>query len=100
MKRTLFTIGGFVVGVPLIFALMLLFWPRPRDLTPARVFEGDAHAIDYCDLPVLDGSGLMADEIPQGHTPGCGYEKFPMPILAGCTEWAEFGPKRQHHQGP
>jgi hypothetical protein len=28
----------------------------------------------------------MAADLPQGHTPDCGYEKFPMPILAGCTE--------------
>ena len=86
MKRVLFAIGGFIVGVPLLFAMALLFWPRPENLTPAHVYEGDAHAIDYCDLPVLDGSGLLAGDIPQGHTPGCGYEKFPMPILAGCTE--------------
>ena len=86
MKRILLAIGAFVVGVLLLFVTMLLFWPRPEDLTPAHVFKGDAHAIDYCDLPVLDGSGLMADDIPQGHTPGCGYEKFPMPILAGCSE--------------
>ena len=86
MKRVLFSIAGFIVGVPLLFAMALLFWPRPENLTPAHVYEGDAHAIDYCDLPVLDGSGLLAGDIPQGHTPGCGYEKFPMPILAGCTE--------------
>jgi hypothetical protein len=86
MKRVLLTIGGIVLGVPLILAMVLLFWPRPENLTPASVYDGDAHAIDYCDLPDLDGSGLRADEIPQGHTPGCGYEKFPMPVLAGCTE--------------
>ena len=37
-------------------------------------------------MPVLDGSGLLANDFPQGHTPNCGYEVFPKPILAGCTE--------------
>lgn len=86
MKRILLTIGGLLLGIPLLLAMLLLFTPRPENRTPAHVYEGDAHAIDYCDLPVLDGSGWMADDIPQGHTPGCGWEKFPMPILAGCTE--------------
>jgi len=86
MKRILLTIGGLVLGFPLLFVMTLLFTPRPENLTPAHIYEGDAHSIDYCDLPALDGSGLMADDIPQGHTPGCGYEKFPLPILAGCTE--------------
>jgi hypothetical protein len=86
MKRILFLVFGLALAVPLLLALAVLFYPRPENLTPAHVYQGDAHAIDYCDLPVLDGSGLSADEIPQGHTPGCGYEKFPMPILAGCTE--------------
>lgn len=86
MKRALLTIAGLVLGLPVLAILALLFTPRPENLTPAHVYEGDAHAIDYCDLPALDGSGLSADDIPQGHTPDCGYEKFPMPILAGCTE--------------
>ncbi len=86
MKRILLLALGFVVGVPLLFVMALLFYPRPENLTPAEVYQGDAHAIDYCDLPALDGSGLVADDVPQGHTPGCGYEKFPMPILAGCTQ--------------
>ena len=86
MKRVLLWVGGAILGIPLLLAILLLFTPRPKDLTPAHIFEGDAHAIDYCDLPVLDGKGLMADDIPQGHTPECGYERFPMPILAGCRE--------------
>jgi hypothetical protein len=86
MKRILLSIFGSVLGILLLLALAIVFYPRPENLTPAYVYQGDAHSIDYCDLPVLDGSGLVADDIPQGHTPGCGYEKFPMPILAGCTE--------------
>jgi hypothetical protein len=86
MKRILVIVLGTVLAGPLLLAMAILFYPRPENLTPEHVYQGDAHAIDYCDLPRLDSSGLMADEIPQGHTPGCGYEKFPMPILAGCTE--------------
>ena len=86
MKRIMLFVLGLVLAIPLSLAMAVAFYPRPENLTPAHVYEGDAHAIDYCDLPVLDGTGLVADDIPQGHTPGCGYEKFPMPILAGCTE--------------
>ena len=86
MKRILVPILGVVVAIPILFALVLLLYPRPENLTPTRIFLDGAHSIDYCDLPVLDGSGLLADDFPQGHTPNCGYEKFPMPILAGCTE--------------
>ena len=28
----------------------------------------------------------MAKDIPQAHTPGCGYTQFPQPILKDCTE--------------
>ena len=62
------------------------FFPRPENLTPEHVYEGSAQAINYCQLPVLDGSGLLANDFPQAHTPNCGYEVFPKPILAGCTE--------------
>ena len=43
-------------------------------------------AVDHCDLPVLDGNGLSADDIPRAYTPGCGWERFPMPVLADCRE--------------
>jgi len=29
---------------------------------------------------------VTADDIPVAHTPGCGWEEFPPPILANCTE--------------
>ena len=60
--------------------------PRPVDTTDPAVFEGDGAKLDYCDLQPLDGSNLNADEIPKAYTPGNGYETFPMPILADCTE--------------
>jgi hypothetical protein len=77
---------AFLVSIPVIFLLVILFYPRPMDETPAWVFEGDASGIDYCDLPILDGSGQWAADIPQGHTPGCGWKKFPQPTLKYCRE--------------
>jgi hypothetical protein len=35
---------------------------------------------------VLDGSGVMAAQIPKANTPGCGYSHFPGPILDQCTQ--------------
>lgn len=77
---------GILLLIPCILFLALVFYPRPIDETPAWVFEGDARTIDYCDLPTLDGSGLLAADIPQGHTPECGWKIFPQPILRDCTE--------------
>jgi hypothetical protein len=42
--------------------------------------------MNYCELPLLDGSGAMAAEIPKANTPGCSYTHFPLPVLAQCTE--------------
>ncbi len=86
MKRKLLIFLGPILSLPILFVLTLLFYPRPTNLTPAHLYEGSDQAINYCELPVLDGSGLMAQDFPQGHTPNCGYEVFPKPILAGCTE--------------
>ena len=61
--------------------------PRPPDTTEARLLTGGGGEVDHCDLPVLDGSGLTADEIPIAYTPGCaGYTEWPLPVLAACTE--------------
>ena len=61
--------------------------PRPPDTTEARLLTGGGGEVDHCDLPVLDGSGLTADEIPVSYTPGCaGYTEWPQPVLAACTE--------------
>jgi hypothetical protein len=67
-------------------ASFLFLAPRPADTTDISIFEGDASLIDYCDLPELDGSGLTASQIPKAYTPGCGWESFPKPVLANCTE--------------
>jgi hypothetical protein len=42
--------------------------------------------LDYCELPVLDGLGKRAADIPKGNTPGCAYDHFPLPILGSCAE--------------
>ena len=86
MLRILAAIAGTIIAVPVILFITLLAYPRPVDNTPDWVFEGDAGLIDYCDLPNLDGSGLLAKDFAQGHTPNCGYTRFPQPILRGCTE--------------
>ncbi len=60
--------------------------PRPPDTTEARLLTGGGE-VDHCDLPVLDGSGLAADEVAVAYTPGCaGWTEWPLPVLAECTE--------------
>ncbi|NND66353.1 MAG: hypothetical protein HKN19_02085 [Halioglobus sp.] len=65
---------------------LALFSPRPPLTTDPATLAGDGAAINYCDLPALDGSGKLAADIPKGNTPGCRYSHFPLPILASCTE--------------
>ncbi len=78
-----------VATVALLFLAafwQLFFSARPPLTTDPATLAGDGSTIDYCDLPVLDGSGKEAADIPKGNTPGCGYSHFPLPILAECTE--------------
>ena len=77
---------GFValLLIGLLFYAFLI--PRPADTTDPAVFLQDGRAVNYCDLPELDGSGKAANEIPKSYTPGCSYTTIPMPILADCTE--------------
>lgn len=72
---------------------MLFLYPRPADTTDPSIFAGDSTLVDYCELAQLDGSGLLASEIPKAYTPGCGFEKWPMPVLAECTEPLAAGVK-------
>ena len=65
---------------------LAFFSERPELMTDPAVLAGDGSTINYCELPELDGSGKKASDIPKGNTPGCGYEHFPLPILAECTE--------------
>lgn len=74
-----------------VLLLLAAFWqlflsPRPPLTTDPTTLAGDGGTVDYCDLPVLDGRGKMAADIPKGNTPGCSYTHFPLPILAECTE--------------
>lgn len=55
-------------------------------MTDAATLAGDGATVNYCELPVLNGAGKLAENIPKGNTPGCGYDHFPLPILAECTE--------------
>jgi len=81
-------LGAAAIGAAaiVILVLVLFFAPRPVDTTESRVFQGDSSGIDYCRLPELTGPLVKADDIPKAYTPGKGYESFPQPILANCTE--------------
>lgn len=78
-----------VAVVALLFVcafLFVYFSPRPALSIDPGILAGDGSSINYCDLPVLDGSGKMAADIAKGNTPGCSYSHFPLPVLAECTE--------------
>ena len=85
VKAVLLTATVLVVVLAAAFWLAFLS-PRPPLTTDPAALAGDGSAIDYCDLPVLDGSGKLAADIPKGNTPGCSYAHFPLPILRECTE--------------
>ena len=82
LGRTLIAIAACLV----LAFWMLYFSPRPPLSTDPATLAGDGSLVDYCELPDLDGSGLMAADIAKGNTPGCGYKHFPLPVLAACTE--------------
>ena len=68
-----------------------LFWlaylsPRPPLTIDPETLAGDGSTLNYCELPALDSTGLLAMDIPKGNTPGCAYDHFPLPILRDCTE--------------
>ena len=80
-----------VLSLLTLCLFLFLFWlgyfsSRPPLTIDAATLAGDGSALNYCALPELDGSGLMAADIPKGNTPNCGYTHFPLPILAQCTE--------------
>ena len=76
-----------VAAILFLAAFWQLFFSESPPLTIDPVtLAGDGGALDYCDLPVLDGKGKTASDIPKGNTPGCSYSHFPLPILAECTE--------------
>ena len=83
ITKWLFAFLAFLVIGLLFYAFLV---PRPFDTTDPAVFLEDGRSIDYCDLPLLDGSGKLANDIPKAYTPGCSYTTIPMPILAESTE--------------
>jgi len=83
---------AFIVLLVVVLVLAAgLFWlgwlsPRPPLTADPATLAGGGSTLNYCELPLLDGSGKLAADIPKGNTPGCGYTHFPLPILAQCTE--------------
>ena len=84
------SITKWLFGFLAVLVIVILFYafalPRPADTTDPAIFMKDGRSLNYCDLPVLDGSGKSANDIPKAYTPGCSYTTIPMPILAECTE--------------
>ena len=84
------SITKWLLAIMTVLLIGLLFYaflvPRPVDTTDPTVFLQDGRSLDYCELPQLDGSGKLANDIPKAYTPGCSYTTIPMPILAECTE--------------
>ena len=86
MSRALkYVLGGSFILLAGLFWLAYLSSRPPLTIDPATL-AGDGSQINYCELPVLDGRGLTASDIPKGNTPGCGYSQFPLPVLKDCTE--------------
>ncbi len=84
--RLALSLGGLLLVLIACLLVYAFAAPRPADTTDPSIFLEDGNLVNYCELPVLDGSGKTADEIPKAYTPGCGYSRTPMPILAECTE--------------
>ena len=89
MKR----VSRFFVGAAALLVLLfgvgfwvMFFSERPPLTIDPATLAGDGSTLNYCEMPLLDGSGKLAAEIPKGNTPGCSYDHFPLPVLAECTE--------------
>ena len=86
IMRVVLSILGLLLFIILCLALYAFLTPRPIDTTDLSIFLKDGKSVNYCDLTQLDGSGKSSYDIPKAYTPGCGFSKIPMPILASCTE--------------
>ena len=89
MALFLRVLGKLFIGLGILAVglfVFVYFSPRPELTIEPQTLAGDGSLINYCVLPVLDGSGKTAAEIPKGNTPGCGYDHFPLPVLQDCTE--------------
>jgi len=86
MKKWTLRISGTLLVLFLFLFWLAFFSPRPPLTIDPETLAGDGSTINYCEMPKLDGSGKMAVGIAKGNTPGCAYDHFPLPVLAGCTE--------------
>ena len=89
MKRVVRFFIGAAALLVLLFGVgfwVMFFSERPPLTIDPATLGGDGSTLNYCEMPLLDGSGKLAAEIPKGNTPGCSYEHFPLPVLAECTE--------------
>ncbi len=84
-KYILGTLSVLIVIVTGAFWFIFFSSRPPLTIDPATL-AGDGSALNYCELPALDGTGKMAADIPKGNTPGCSYTHFPLPVLRECTE--------------
>ena len=87
-KLTKYILGTLTVLILVVLGVFwfLFFSPRPPLTIDPATLAGDGSILNYCELPVLDGTGKMAADIPKGNTPGCSYTHFPLPVLRECTE--------------
>jgi len=89
VKRVVRFFVGAAALLVLLFGVgfwVMFFSERPPLTIDPATLGGDGSTLNYCEMPLLDGSGKLAAEIPKGNTPGCSYEHFPLPVLAECTE--------------
>ena len=89
MRRVFRFIGAVSVLILLFVTVavwILFFSERPPLTIDPATLVGHGGEINYCELPLLDGSGKLAADIPKANTPGCSYDHFPLPILADCSE--------------
>jgi len=108
MRPVLWVGGGLVLAAVLAAVWLLGLQPRPPDTTEPSIFEPGAADVDYCRPAALDGAGPAADDIPKAYTPGCGWARWPGPVLASCREplsagardlrglWRSTDPSRPH----
>ncbi len=87
-KLTKYILGTLTVLILVVLGVFwfLFFSPRPPLTIDPATLAGDGSTLNYCELPVLDGTGKIAADIPKGNTPGCSYTHFPLPVLRECTE--------------
>ena len=91
MAREESALGGSWVGIFTSFIAVLT--DRARLDSASRRYHRTAvssmvtaPASTIATVPVLDGNGPTARAIPKAYTPGCGYTRFPMPVLSECRE--------------